>query len=837
MATGKVTQWNGQTGFLVDDSDGARVFFGDRSLKGIRPHEVQPGLAVAFDRGNGPKGPKALSVRKSDSATPLTALSPAATNSRSGRPDVRLPEFQPMVPSTWVLPVLTRGVIDSVRVEDRHPVIQLDRLSIPGKQEQQRVELEKTVRTFRDSSLLSDLLARRTHSLETLVPIDRMEHWKQKTAGPLTLHLSRANVLENAGICLHPVYGFAYLPGSGLKGMARAAAVTLLKFSTERIVEIFGNEPGEAQEGKQRSGCVCFHDAWPVEWPRLFVDIVNNHHPAYYAGEDAPGDWESPNPVNFLAISPGTQFSFYLTASRNDTPIDLLKDAMRCLQSALSQAGAGAKTAAGYGWFLPLAAGQAGHESPSSLNELSTFALSLDSPAFLAGASQGQEDCDLRSATLRGQLRAWWRTLHSGFLTVNELRQLEAALWGDATQGAAIQFHLITKKRPTVQLHQHPNQRDSGLKYLAYGMDETSRGERKQRWVANPDGERQLEVRFTDSLYHASSKRKPEDQKQGLSIPAEAIKNQFVSALWLLGQYGGVGSKSRKGFGSLRVHEKLPFESLQAVLARAQSIRDLLKSGTKFEETLAESPAISHPGTITKEFTVSAANATHAIELAGKAYSKVAGELKHQMEKMSLGLPRKIHGPKQTPMDHQKKESHKPPLFLLDTRTGRKGKPENERYSSTVQMHVTKASPSQWTVRVVAMPAKYLPDHTQSAKFLSKFIDSFGAVISATSNGAHPPAGSVRPGEPPRTVQGFESVQVKVLEIKPVNNKSQLKVLEVGKEKPGMLIDGTPPVELPNIGDTITAYRSSTSNPSSPRYRWNLPDPPQQDSSKPKWKK
>ena len=34
-----------------------------------------------------------------------------------------------------------------------------------------------------------------------------------RTVTPLTMHLARASALENAGLCLHPLYGFAYLPG------------------------------------------------------------------------------------------------------------------------------------------------------------------------------------------------------------------------------------------------------------------------------------------------------------------------------------------------------------------------------------------------------------------------------------------------------------------------------------------------------------------------------------------------------------------------------------------------------------------------------------------------
>lgn len=831
MARGKVTQWNGKTGFLVDDSDNESVFFGDRALRGIRGTDIQRGMVLEFDRQQSDRGPKAANVRSSTSVP--TAAGMQAT-SIAQPPVIRGPRvlnFEQAAPTTWVLPRLTQKVISDVRLEERHPVIQLDRLSIPGNQEKQRDELEKATSTWRSDTFLADLAERRTAVLNALVPPDRAEAWAQTTAGPMTLHLSRANVLENAGISLHAVYGFAFLPGSGLKGVARAAAVTLLKFPEERVIEIFGNEPGEARDGKQYAGNVCFHDAWPVKWPRLFVDIVNNHHPKYYDGKDAPGDWESPNPVNFLAITPGTTFSFRVTASRRDTPVDIVRDAASCLQAALSQSGAGAKTAAGYGWFLPPAAQEIRSSTLSRITPSLKFTLKLESPAFLAGSAQQKEDCDLRSATLRGQFRAWWRTLHSGFLKTEQLRQLEGALWGDTTQGAAIRFHVVPKKRPNIRLHEHPGDRESGLKYLAYGMDERSRGQRKQRWVADAGAEWELEVRFAESHFFASTKKNGSDTRIGVLISEELVRQQFHAALWLLTRYGGVGSKGRKGFGSLSVNESLSIETISQLNALAAGLREQLGLGISFSATLAESPALFHPGSIIKEFEVSARSGAEAIEAAGRAYAKTASEFKHNPEKVSLGLPRKIHGPMNEPLRHQNTASHERPQFL-DTvkRTG--GKPDDARYASPVQMHVKELSTGKWLVRVVAMPARYLPSDAASAGFLKKFTDSFGAVIQARST-VMPRAGNrLQPSQTQQSTQGYERVEVSILEIKQVGNRAQLKVQELGKEKPGMLIDGTPPATLPAVGETVTVYRSTTSNPSSPRYRWDLPKPPSNDSKR-----
>ncbi|MCI0457809.1 MAG: type III-B CRISPR module RAMP protein Cmr6 [Gemmataceae bacterium] len=199
---------------------------------------------------------------------------------------------------------------------------------------------------------------------------DFLRRWKSVTAGgvtfsattigPLTLHLARASALENAGICLHPLYGFAYLPGSGLKGMARAYAETIWlptqmdqKQAWRKIEDVFGwapspdrrqqiNDPNhpakvrrrddndpESPEIKASSGNIVFHDAWPESWPRLIVDIVNNHHPEYYRAapddnDHAPGDWENPVPVYFLAVSPGVTFTFPLARRRGEVADELL---------------------------------------------------------------------------------------------------------------------------------------------------------------------------------------------------------------------------------------------------------------------------------------------------------------------------------------------------------------------------------------------------------------------------------------------------------------------------------------------------------------------------------
>ena len=165
---------------------------------------------------------------------------------------------------------------------------------------EQKQTLLQVVRTVGDNALLKALLQRRADDLDALDAI----LWTGATVSALTLHLSRASALENARICLHPLYGFSYLPGSGLKGVARAYAETVWltaqdhSVATWRAIEtVFGwapnsdrgkenwkppQVPDRAKDEAAHIGALVFHDAWPQAWPRLSVGIANNHHAQYY---------------------------------------------------------------------------------------------------------------------------------------------------------------------------------------------------------------------------------------------------------------------------------------------------------------------------------------------------------------------------------------------------------------------------------------------------------------------------------------------------------------------------------------------------------------------------
>lgn len=168
--------------------------------------------------------------------------------------------------------------------------------------------------------------------------------WEERTLVRLASHLSRPTPIENGACLLHPVFGFPYLRGESLKGLARAAAFEQ-KLDEKKWERILGSTAA--------SGTVAVLDAWPKEWPVLETDVTASLHREYYAteGGSAPGDWEGANPVTFLTVPAGTLFRFAvlpLPAAQKDDA----KDVRECLTWGLENLGAGAKTASAYGFFI-----------------------------------------------------------------------------------------------------------------------------------------------------------------------------------------------------------------------------------------------------------------------------------------------------------------------------------------------------------------------------------------------------------------------------------------------------------------------------------------------------
>lgn len=167
----------------------------------------------------------------------------------------------------------------------------------------------------------------------------------------------------------------------------------------------------------------------------------------------------------------------------------------------------------------------------------------ITTPMFCSGADQ--QKAEFRLASFKGALRFWWRTLMCGKVKDHEeLRKKEDHIFGASEQkvGQSKVRLTLTSPLPTEQLQKSKvweSGKLTGAHYLGYGVMEAfdSRKNNKKageltRPMLLPGQSADIEIRFSPFL-------------------SEDDIDSVTNALILLGTIGGMGSKSRKGFGSL----------------------------------------------------------------------------------------------------------------------------------------------------------------------------------------------------------------------------------------------------------------------------------------------
>ena len=192
------------------------------------------------------------------------------------------------------------------------------------------------------------------------------------STAPFTTGLGNAHPLENGFAFLNP-YGLPYLAGSGVKGVLRRAAEELAAgawgaprgWDKAAVEALFGFSDVRGEQ--HRRGALSCWDVLPrLKGDRLQVDVMTAHQSHYHQqrtdarnGDSvSPHDSGQPNPIQFLAVPPGSIFRFHLLCDldhlRRHAP-RLADDGnwQSLMQAALELAfdwlGFGAKTAVGYG--------------------------------------------------------------------------------------------------------------------------------------------------------------------------------------------------------------------------------------------------------------------------------------------------------------------------------------------------------------------------------------------------------------------------------------------------------------------------------------------------------
>lgn len=138
------------------------------------------------------------------------------------------------------------------------------------------------------------------------------------------------NTALESGCSLSRNYGMPYIPGSSVKGIARAWANQHLAGHSDELEQLFGT--ADSEQPYRVSGLVTFHDAWWIPDPAkkehkpFVLDVVTTHHQAYYNGTQAePSDKDSPIPNHLLAV----QGSFLFVLEGEPAAIELCQTLLK----------------------------------------------------------------------------------------------------------------------------------------------------------------------------------------------------------------------------------------------------------------------------------------------------------------------------------------------------------------------------------------------------------------------------------------------------------------------------------------------------------------------------
>jgi len=208
----------------------------------------------------------------------------------------------------------------------------------------------------------------------------------------------------------------------------------------------------------------------------------------------------------------------------------------------------------------------------------------LITPLFGGGIYPGEADpvTVIRGTEIRGQLRFWWRACRGGRFNGNlaEMKEAEEKLWGAAS----------TEKRPmpsqvvVVLLPEHGGEAKQPFEIVAGPVD-------------NRTGQPKLKPKANESvaLPYAAFPLQPSEREiraGGIGMKTKTVRTnvrftlkitypdkqqqEVEAALWAWETFGGVGARTRRGFGALKL---VSVDGKPITLPRAAEIEAKIRQG------------------------------------------------------------------------------------------------------------------------------------------------------------------------------------------------------------------------------------------------------------------
>jgi len=274
---------------------------------------------------------------------------------------------------------------------------------------------------------------------------------------------------------------------------------------------------------------------------------------------------------------------------------------------------------------------------------------SIVTPMFIGGGDR-EAAPEIRPPSIKGALRFWWRALqwgtclkasgHNSDVALQQLHQQEAELFGAAFKDDKYGQGLCTLKLKNIQEkgveESWPSNNDAGAGFLGYGLDKTKTGDPHRKAIR--------EGTFTVCLIL---------KKQISDEQIQQLKNTLL--IW--GLLGGLGSRARRGFGSVAI-QSLDNESLQF-----KQFEDYHNYLNQFLDKCTLAPEMPTFTALNDAMTIAEAgtgqDARRLMDKLGTQYKNARKEAGAGFAKLPFGLP--LAGNRGVSDDQNRRSS---PLFM-----------------------------------------------------------------------------------------------------------------------------------------------------------------------------
>ena len=197
----------------------------------------------------------------------------------------------------------------------------------------------------------------------------------------------------------------------------------------------------------------------------------------------------------------------------------------------------------------------------------------LVTPLYGGGEKVNRADSvsTIRVSSIKGQLRFWWRAIR-GWQAQGDLKrmlELEEVIWGGVSKvkqssRAELMVEVISPETPDEITHISAR---AVPRYVAFPLLQGTSDEDKKEALSK-------DIHFRLTIYiHPMLQEKNDEKKHDTYFTEKALKEEVEAAKWAWETFGGIGARTRRGFGALE--------------AAVQSLEDIQKGLQKY----------SHPNT------------------------------------------------------------------------------------------------------------------------------------------------------------------------------------------------------------------------------------------------